>query len=97
VYCGTPSSAYGWRGELQGGPEFQLPLLYKVYLSLAVTRKAPQFLAPILESEAEQAVKSCNANPEQKEACLIHSLVVENPQKDVGFELRRLSLEFPTG
>lgn len=41
---------------------------------MAATRKV-QFLAPLLQREAEQTVRSCNGNL-KKEACLTHSKVV---------------------
>lgn len=66
-------------------------------MPLVVTGQVPQFLTSIFEKEAEQTVKICNRDSMQKEAHLTPSKVAANPQKDVGFKLGCLSLEFPKG
>lgn len=66
-------------------------------MSLVVTEQVPQLLASLFEKEAEQTVKICNGNLMQMEAHLTPSKVAANPQKDVGFKLGCLSLQFPNG
>lgn len=84
-------------GRARKGPEFHLLAPVKFYMPLVVTGQALQFPASLSEKEAEQTVQICTRNLMQKEAHQTPSKVVGNPQKDVGFKLGCLSLEFAKG